>query len=80
MRKTFETLGDGGGGTCAAVRLKGVGANAKVSASTDVPNICVSQRGRGDVVCVRGDIGETEERRDPDGVASLSVRHRDERG
>ena len=69
--KACETLG---GGTCAAVMLKGVRAYDKVSASTHVSNVCVTQRGRGVFVCMRGDNGE---RRDLNYVVDLPAGQRD---
>ena len=46
----------------------------KVSASTHVSNVCVTQRGRGVFVCMRGDNGE---RRDLNYVVDLPAGQRD---
>ena len=59
--KFDEGLGGGTDGVC-----QSLGDNDKV-----VSNVCVTQRGRGDVDCVRGESGEV---RDQDGMLDLSDR------
>ena len=54
--------------------------NSKVSASKYVPNVCVTQRGRGDIGCVPGVCAACGGRRDQDGMPDLSDRQNDEGG
>ena len=75
-----EVKDDAGQGVVsgAVVSGKDDGSFTKVSASTDVTNLCVTQRVRGDLACVRGDTRDT---RDLCGMVSeseLSVGLRDE--